>query len=164
MLNPRPRRTVTSSELNAVRHLPQFPEQAEVLILVAGVEAAARLISAWGKQEWSVPVKPGGVTRAGIMQYARLEEIVGGQAAARIVKHWAGQRLYIPACEEAFEYLDRDLARAEFDRLTLKEGFSSPEAVSEISFLLNVSNRAVERWLAEPDSPPLPDPAQRGLF
>jgi len=156
---------MTSEELQAIRHLPLFPSNAEELIQVAGLQAAARLISAWPGQEFPVPAVVGGGNPRGTRRWEQLVEVVGPGPAERILGRWRGGMLYVPSCKEALWSQTQDKIRAHYDRLTTKEGYSHPEAVFELGITYNVSGRGVERILAEPDNPGVPDLGkQLGLF
>lgn len=157
-------RHVTPDLLRELSRLPLFPRTAADLIRVAGLEGAARIISAWGGQEWPVPVRAGGVRPAGVRRYAQLCEIVGEPVAQRIVQHWGGLRLDIPNLKDVRASRNHDLIRAEFDVLTLRHGYSSPEAVFELGLKYNLTGKAVENALARPNNVKADLPAQMGLF
>lgn len=157
---------MTPAALDALRHLPLFPATAEELIQVAGLSAAARLISAWPAQEFPVPARVGGGTARGALRYEQLVEIVGAAAAARIIARWRGLMLYIPSCKEVAWSAEQDAIRAAYDRLTA-DGWSHPEAVFELGIRHRIAGRSVERALSRPDNPPPPPPraaAQMNLF
>ncbi|GHU33611.1 hypothetical protein AGMMS50256_25870 [Betaproteobacteria bacterium] len=150
-------RPVTPADLAVLRPLPQFPDTAEELIRVAGIEAAAQLISAWPKQQYPVPMRVGGGTPLGARRYAQLEEVVGGPAAARIVRYYKGTILYIPSCEAALWAREKDGIRARADEL-FKEGYSLPQAVFALGLAYDRSGREIERLLSEPDTLEIPVP------
>ena len=152
---------MTPEELQSLRSLPQFPRTAEELIHVAGLEAAARIISAWPGQEFPVPAVVGGGNLRGVRRYDQLAEIVGEPAARRIVAHWHGQRLSVPNCKEVKWSRDQDRIRTEFDRLTGAQGYSFAEAVFELGLAFNVTGRCVEQVLGRPDNAP-PAPVDQG--
>ena len=155
---------MTPEELQAIRHLPLFPSNAEELIQVAGLHAAARIISAWPGQEFPVPAVVGGGNPRGTRRWEQLVEVVGPGPAERILGRWRGGLLYVPSCKEAIWSATQDKIRAHYDRLT-KEGYSHPEAIFELGITYNVSGRGVELVLARPDNSPAPEmEAQLRLF
>ncbi|MDR3322980.1 MAG: hypothetical protein LBS89_02115 [Zoogloeaceae bacterium] len=152
--------------LHALRNLPVFPTSAELLIQVIGIEAAARLITAWPGQSFPVP-SPAlvrGVLRVGGPQHARLRDVVGSVAAEKIIRHWRGSDLYIPSCKEAIAARARDHYRARFDELTGR-GYSYTHAVFEIGIQFGVTGKTIEKALKEADTlPPDPLPFRQGDF
>lgn len=144
--------------------LPLFPRTAVDLCRVAGYEAAARLIKAWGGQEWPVPVRAGGVHRCGVQRYAQLAEIVGEAAAQRIVAYWGGSQLSIPNLKEVIWSYHKDKIRAEFDRLTMRQGYSGTEAIFELGIKYGVTGKAVSNALKRPDNVQSEGVIQMGLF
>lgn len=146
---------MTPEELQSIRHLPLFPSNAEELIQVAGLHAAARIISAWPGQEFPVPAVVGGGNPRGTRRWEQLVEVVGPGPAERILGRWRGGLLYVPNCKEAIWSATQDKIRAHYDRLT-NEGYSHPEAIFELGITYNVSGRGVELVLARPDNPEAP--------
>lgn len=126
---------------------PKFPSTAAELIRVAGIDAASRLIAVWGGQTWPVPIRAGGVRPAGIKRYAQLSRLVGEFAAQRIVKHWGGSPLGIPNLKEMKYFRVQRLVRTEFDQLTTKGGYSSPDAVFELGVKFGLTGKAIENVL-----------------
>lgn len=155
---------MTPELLLELSRLPLFPRTGADLIRVAGLEGAARIVSAWGGQEWPVPVRAGGVRPQGVRRYAHLCEIVGEPVAQRIVQHWGGTRLQVPNLKEVIWSRNQDRIRAEFDVLTAAHGYSSPEAVFELGLKYGVTGKAIENALKRPDNVMAELPAQLGLF
>lgn len=143
---------MTPDDLRELSRLPLFPRTAVDLIRVAGLEGAARIISAWPGQEWPVPKRVGGGNPAGQRRWAHLCEIVGEPAAQRVVAYWGGGHLNIPNLKMVKWSRDKDVIRAEFDRLTTTLGYSSPEAVFELGIKYDVSGKAIENALKQPDN------------
>ena len=143
---------MTPDALQSLRHLPNFPATARELIMVAGVAAAAKLITAWPGQIFPVPAKVGGTRRQGIINWHRLTEIVGNQAAGAIVRHWGGSEIYIPSAKKIAAEHIHDRVRADFDRLTIDQGYSGREAIFELGVQHQLSYRMVEIILSRPDS------------
>lgn len=137
---------MTPHVLQELTNYPQFPATARELIGVAGLEAAALLITAWGGQEWPVPVRAGGVNPKGVIRYERLSSIVGEIAAEQIVARWAGCKLQIPNLKEVLNCRAHDLIIADFDGL-IRLGYSSPEAVFELGIRYGVTGKTVENTL-----------------
>lgn len=159
-------RTITPELLKELARYPRYPKAASDLVRIAGWEGAARLITEWHGQRWPVPVCPGGKTRAGIIRYQQLCELIGDAAATRIVKEWAGQRLDVPNLKEVLSVYVAQQIRIDFDRLTAS-GYSSPEAVFEIGLKYDVTGRWVEILLTAPDielSAEIADSGQFSLF
>lgn len=144
--------------------LPLFPRTAADLIRIAGLEGAARIISAWGGASWPVPVRVGGVRPQGVRRYAHLCEIIGEPAAQRVVQYWGGSRLQVPNLKEVINSRNHDLIRAEFDVLTRLRGYSSPEAVFELALKFDVTDTTIENALKRPDNVKVEVPAQSVLF
>jgi hypothetical protein len=155
---------MTEAELIDLSCLPSFPATARELMRVAGTAATAQLIGAWRGQVFPVPMRVGGGSPRGARRWAQLEEVVGHDAAARIVKHWAGQRLQVPNLKTVMWSRARDQIRADFDRLTGREGYSSPEAVFELGLKYNVSGKAIEDALRQPDNVRTAPDGQGRLF
>jgi hypothetical protein len=155
---------MTPELLLELSRLPLFPRTAADLCRVAGMEGAARIISAWGGQEWPVPIRAGGVRPQGIRRYAHLCEIVGEPVAQRIVQGWGGSRLQVPNLKEVLWSRSQDLIRAEFDTLTTINGYSSPEAVFELGIKYGVTGKAIENALKRPDNVKAEPVAQGSLF
>ena len=143
---------MTPDLLAELARLPLFPRTAADLIRIAGLEGAARIISAWGGASWPVPVRAGGVRPEGIRRWAHLCEIVGEPAAGRIVAYWGGSRLSIPNLKEVINSRNHDLMRAEFDLLTSRRGYSSPEAVFELCLKYDCTDKTVENALKRPNN------------
>ena len=143
---------MTPALLAELSRLPLFPRSARELIEVAGLEAAALLITAWPGQVWPVPARVGGGNPAGVRRWAQLVEIVGEPAAARIV-HWCpGGELFVPNLKEVLWSRNQDLIRADFDRLTTTGGYSVREAIFELGIKYGCSHTAVDRALKRPDN------------
>ena len=136
---------MTPAELLQLAEYPQFPRTARDLMRVAGLEAAAALIHERRGTFLRIPVRVGGG------QYALLQEIVGDPAAQRIVGYWGGTMLAIPNCREAMDARNKDRMRADYDRLTQREGYSSPEAINELTLKYNTNYRSVEKAMKQPD-------------
>lgn len=135
---------MTPEELQDLATRPKFPQTAADLIHIAGLEAAARLISAWPGQEFPVPVCGSRRNAQGERRFHQLTQIVGPWAAGRIAAHWGGEKLSIPNCKEAKWARQQEKIRIEYDQLTGKQGYSHPDAIFEIGIAHNVSGRCVE--------------------
>lgn len=155
---------MTPDLLIELSRLPLFPRTAADLCRVAGIEGAARIISAWGGREWPVPVRVGGTHPKGIQRNAQLCEIVGEQAAQRIVSYWGGGRLQIPNLKEVLWSYSQDKIREEFDLLTTTHGYTSPEAVFELGNKYGVTDKALWNALKRPDNVKSEPCAQGMLF
>ena len=107
---------------------------------------------AWSGQEWPVPVCVGGGTAQGRRRYAQLSEIAGENAAKRIVAQYGGGMLIVPNLKEVRHQRDQDLIRAEFDRLTLRNGYSSRDAVFELGVKYGYAGRTIEKIIKRPDA------------
>jgi hypothetical protein len=154
---------MTPELLREISQLPLFPRTAVDLIRISGLEGAARIIAAWGGQQWPVPARIGGGTARGAQRYAHLCEIVGEPAARRIVQWCGGSRLMVPNCKEVLWSRNQDLIRAEFDVLTTARGYSSPEAIFELGIKFGVTGKAIENALKKPDNVKI-DILQGSLF
>ena len=142
-----------SPELLAeLSRLPLFPRTARDLIRVAGLEGAAALITAWPGQEWPVPARVGGGNPFGVRRWAQLVEIVGEPAAGRIVRWSPGGVLCVPNLKEVRWSHTQDKIRADFDRLTLTNGYSLREAVFELGIKYGCTGAAIQRALKRPDN------------
>ena len=137
---------MTPKELDELSRQPRFSTTAMELIRIAGLEAAAKLITAWPGQEFPVPqcTKEGHNSRRRFDQLAR---VVGTDAARRIVAHFGGQKLYIPSCKMAITASNNARLRAEYDQMTGTNGLTHPEAVFGLGISYGICGRAVERIL-----------------
>ena len=153
---------MTPETLLELSALPQFPRTAAELMRIAGLHAAARLIGAWRGQEFPVPLHRRR-TAPSERRYAQLAEIVGEAVAGRIVAHWGGQILYVPNCKEALTARNHDRIRAEFDRLTVIQGYSQPEAVFELGLFYDLTGKEIQNVLKQPDNE-VRAVGQRSLF
>lgn len=142
---------MTPAELLLLAEYPQFPRTARDLMRVAGLEAAAALIHARRGTCLRIPIHAGGANPQGARQYALLQEIVGDPAARRMVAYWGGTVLSVPNCREAREARDKERMRADFDRLTLHQGYNATEAVTELALKYGTNYRSVEKALKKPD-------------
>ncbi|MDR2208826.1 MAG: hypothetical protein LBE22_07650 [Azoarcus sp.] len=144
---------MTPADLRRLQVLTCFPATAKELIRVAGLDAAAALITAWPGQTFPVPARIGGGTAAGRINWARLVEIVGEIHAAAIVRHWRGTDLYVPSCGFVQWAHIQDDIRAAYDQLTY-DGYSHNEAVFELGIRYQIAGRSVERVLSRHDNKP----------
>ncbi len=155
---------MTPETLLDLSALPQFPRTAAGLIRVAGLQAAARLIGAWGGRGFPVPLCTRR-TRASEIRFAQLAEVVGDAAARRIVGYWGGYKLDIPNCAEALNARRHDTMRAQYDHFTRCKGYSHNEAIWEIGLLHDhCTDRTVENALSQPSNPEGPRAVQGDLF
>lgn len=144
---------MTPETLLDLSTLPQFPRTAADLVRIAGREAAARLIGAWGGRGFPVPLCTRR-TRPSEIRLAQLAEIVGDAAARRIVAYWGGSRLDIPNCAEALTARLHDTMRAQYDHLTRVKGYSHAEAIWEIGLMHNhCTDKTIENALRRPNNP-----------
>lgn len=142
---------MTPDLLTELSRYQKFPKTAAELIRVAGLEAASRLISAWGGQEWPVPMRIGGANPAGVRRYTQLTRLVGEPAAQRIVNWWGGSKLMIPNLKEIKHVRTQRLIRAEYDYLVTKGGLSSPEAVFDLGVKFGLAGRSIENIIKRPE-------------
>ena len=137
--------------LSELSRYPSFPKTADELIRIAGIEAASRLISFWGGQEWPVPMHISGPRLSGRRRGAQLTRLIGEQAALRVIRHWGGSRLLIPNLKEVrYAHVQR-LVRADFDRLVAKGSMSYPDAVFDLGIRYGLTGKAIENVLKKPD-------------
>lgn len=142
---------MTPEALRELSTLPGFPRTARELIGVAGMEAAARLITAWPGRTFPVPLRTRH-TPDGERRFAQLADVIGDAEATRIVKHWGGQPLYVPSCDIVQTQAQHDAIRAEFDALTRINGYSRPEAVWALCDIFKCSDRTIDKALDRPDN------------
>lgn len=155
---------MTPAYLHELSRLHLFPRTAADLVRVIGLDAAAALITAWGGRTWDVPIRVGGGNRAGQIRYAQLAELVGEAAAARVVGYWGGSPLNIPNLKEVTWFDQQDKIRAEFDRLTTREGYSGREAVFALGTQFNVTDKAIQNALKKPANTKAEPVMQGSLF
>jgi hypothetical protein len=153
---------MTPAQLSALYRLPGFPIFARELVRVAGLTAAAQLISEWGGQEFRVPAVVGGGSPKGERRWAQLAEVVGEEAAERMVRAWPGEVIYIPFCEAARGKALEARLKAEYDGLT-RQSYSHRDAVFALGTKYRKSYRSVERIVNRPDDAPPASPAQLRL-
>lgn len=149
--------------LTELSRYPLFPKTAVDLIRIAGIEAAAALITAWPGQEWPVPVRVGGATDKGARRYEQLVEIVGADSAGRIIRHYGGGMLVVPNLKVVLHQLHQEQIRQEYDGL-IRGGYSSPEAVFSLGVKFNLNGRAIERIIRQPDAKLVQPVGQGSLF
>jgi hypothetical protein len=135
---------MTPELLHELSEYPTFPESAKVLIEVIGREAAARLVAAWGGQEWPVPIRPGGSNAAGARRYDSLCAVIGESAAQRLVVFWSGCKINIPNLKEVRTAHVRCLIVQDFDTLIMQKGYSSIDAIFELGIRYGVTGKTVE--------------------
>jgi hypothetical protein len=140
---------MTPAQLAALYAQPGFPAFARELIRVAGLEAAAALIDAWGGQEWRVPSVVGGGTHRGKQRWAALAEIVGEDAAERIVGAWPGEYIFIPFCAAAKGKALEAVLKKEYDALTT-QGWSHRDAVFHLGTKFRKNYRSIEKIINRP--------------
>lgn len=141
---------MTADELQDLSLYPLFPKTAKDLILVAGLEAAAALITAWPGQDWPIPVRAGGASKQGEKRYAQLQEIVGDAAAKRIVTWGAGGTLIVPNLKVVIHQRNQERARQLYDQL-IRDGYSSREAIFEIGIKFLIAKRTMEKIVNQPN-------------
>lgn len=135
-------RPLTATDLAEVWHL--LPYTAQALVGCLGAEAAARLLDARPGCELRVP-KHADRHPEGIKRWAELEAIIGPDAMRALAQRWGGDVLYLPICDAARRELRDRAIRAEFDRLTITEGYSGKQAIYEIGLkFAPITSRAIE--------------------
>lgn len=139
--------TMTPEFLRVLSLRSDFPNTAGILVRTLGIETSARLIAAWGGQEWPVPARKGGGTAAGARRYERMVELVGEAAACLMVNEFGSEILKVPNLKNTIWKYHREQIREEFDALTMKGGMSSPAAVFELGVKYGVAGRTVEKIL-----------------
>jgi hypothetical protein len=145
---------MSPSQLATLHDLPNFPAFGRELVRVAGLTAAARLISEWGGQEFRVPAVVGGGSPKGERRWAQLSEIAGEEAAGRMVRAWPGEIIYIPLCEAARGRALEDKLKNEYDELTGPGRYSHRDAVFELGVKYRKNYRSIERLVNRPASAP----------
>lgn len=137
-------------DLHAVYSL--LPHSAQVLIDAIGATAALTLLNRLGGCEINIPKHPD-KHPAGAQRWELLAEIIGEDAMQALAKRWGGDVLDIPICKDARRELRDRAIRAEFDRLTMKEGYSGRQAVYEITLkFCPITSRQVEVVCAKEDA------------
>jgi hypothetical protein len=146
---------VTPDELNDLRAYKGFPRVGEELIGVIGLIAAAALMTAWAGQEFPIPdrVSPCAHSRHRVRRRRELAAIIGEDALISLVREWGGQSLYVPSCRNARIQQRQAAIRAEYDRLTMKEAQTHNAAIFTLAQAYEISGRAIEKFLNQPDSP-----------
>ena len=150
--------------LRELSRLPLFPRTAADLCRVIGFDGAAKLITAWGGAVWDVPVRIGGGNQAGRIRYAQLAELIGDPAADRLIRYWGGSPLAIPNLKEVIWSRQQDAIRAEYDRLTLREGYSGREACFALAIEFGVTNKAIQNAIKKPSNVMAEAVTQGSLF
>lgn len=124
-----------------------LPPSAKELIEIAGAEAAARLISTWPGTQFPVVRNPK-MPRCR-ERMARLREIVGEPAFQRLANAYPSNKtLYVPSLEQAQRGRVSQAIKADYDRLTIREGYSHRDALFELVISYRKSSRAIEKWLS----------------
>lgn len=135
---------MTPEELRDLSTLREFPKAAQELVNIAGIEATAKLITAWPGQYFPVPLCGNRKNAQGERRFDQLAEIVGNAAAQTIVQFWGGARLTVPNCKEALWARSQQAIRASYDVLTGKGGYSHNDAVFELGITHQITGRCVE--------------------
>jgi hypothetical protein len=152
---------MTPAELKQLASLPAFPGTGRELLRVAGLEAAAALVTAWGGLTWPVPVVSEFSREEGYARMAELAAITGGAAAEQIVRHYGGTDLYIPNCRKALRQLAQARLIDDYDRL-LSQGLSATRAVFQLGQKYQMNYRSIQEALNRPSA--VMTRPQRALF
>lgn len=133
---------MTADDLRAVWTL--LPYTAQALMQCLGDAAAAQLLAARPGCQFLVPKHPDRHP-AGAKRWAELAGVVGDEAMAKLAARWGGDVIEIPTCKAARDELRARAIRAEFDRLTTREGLSGKQATYEIGLrFAPITSRAIE--------------------
>ncbi len=121
-----------------------LPETAQIIAGLIGFDATRLLVESLGGTTFPVAQ---GKTRLGEIRFTALAEIVGETNARLLADHSRGEKLYIPRCESWFKQQRNTRIIADFDRLTLQEGYSQPEAIVCLCLKYRISDRQIEKIL-----------------
>lgn len=142
-------RPLSLDDLDVVRGL--LPYTAQHLIAALGERAALALLNRLPGVQMTVPKHPDR-NPAGARRWAMLEEIVGASTMPILAGTWGGSVLEIPTCHEARREARDRAIRAEFDRLTMREGYSKAQAIYEIGLAhMPITSRQLEKIVDRPD-------------
>lgn len=72
--------------------------------------------------------------------------------ADRLIGYWGGSPLAIPNLKEVIWSRTQDKIRAEYDRLTLREGYSGRDACFALAIEFRVTNKAILNAINKPDN------------
>ncbi|MDR3055179.1 MAG: hypothetical protein LBU53_07235 [Zoogloeaceae bacterium] len=142
---------MTPEELKDLQANRRFPASAKELIDLIGLEATAALITAYPSQEVLIPVRPGGASLPGKHSWAQLVGMVGEDTAVLLCRDYGGQKLYVPSCAPAKEAKAHDILQkkivADFDRLTMTEGYTAGKAAQKLGIAYGLSGRSIENFV-----------------
>ncbi len=121
--------------------LSLLPETARSIAGLIGIDATRQLINAFGGI--TLPITQG-KTKAGKIRFSALSEVIGEGNARKLANHYQSERIYIPRCDAWIRHNRNINIVSDFDRLTIKDGYSSPDAVIELSMKYRLSDRQIE--------------------
>lgn len=119
--------------------LANLPASAQKLIALIGLMATLRLIDAHGGTAINLYNSETSLERMGA--------IVGRDAAERLLKFFGHDPFTVPNCKRAIILFRNAGILAEFDQLTLREGFSARASVLKITRSKHLHERQVWRIL-----------------
>lgn len=141
---------LTAADLAEVGHL--LPYTAAHLLRVLGEGPALALLNTLPGVEMTIP-KRADHNPAGARRWRMLAEIVGQDGMEQLAATFGGTVLDIPVCDEARREARNRAIRAEFDRLTMREGFSKAQAVCELGLVHRpITYRQLEKIIDRPDA------------
>lgn len=123
-----------------------LPDTAQLLIRILGKEATFALISRYGGS--SIPV-PKAKNVQGLIRYESIAEEIGEEATGKLCSHYGGDILYVPRCAAWWRHERNRRIRADFDRLTINEGWSSNEVAAFLAIDYELSDRRIWEILKE---------------
>ncbi|MDP2808666.1 MAG: hypothetical protein Q8O34_00790 [Rhodocyclaceae bacterium] len=150
---------LTAADVACVGHL--LPYTALHILRVLGEDAGLALLNTLPGVQITVPRHPDRHP-AGARRWAMLAGIVGADGMAALADEFGATVLEIPVCDEARKEARNRAIRAEFDRLTMKEGASKAQAIYELGLLHRpITYRQLEKIVDRPD---VVESRQAGLF
>lgn len=123
-----------------------FPEIAKELVRVAGLNACLTLVQQFGGTEICIPQ---GKNARGIDAAAAFEELIGVEALKALQKHFVScEKLYIPSCTKAMNFMRNSMIVCEFDML-IAQGESANNTVKTLALRFSLSDRRIWEILKE---------------
>jgi len=138
-----------------------LPNAIQQILDSIGVVATLQLVKVFGGGTFRVPLRR---SQAGEVQFQSLAREIGDEAAMKMVDLYGNRELYIALCDEALRELRNRQIRADFDRLTQKEGHGAMRAVAALAPLYRKSDRMIWMILKETDRHGRSPESQATLF
>lgn len=130
--------------VTSLKEVAGLPDTARVIAGLIGLDTTLLLVESLGGTTFPIAQ---GKTRLGEIRFAALSEIIGVENARVLGDYYRNEKLYIPRCEAWFKRERNARITSDFDRLTMREGYSYPEAIVSLCIKYRLSDRQIEKIL-----------------